>query len=110
MWLITAQGFYSVVAHRNDPEKLLVRARVREDLETLREQIPDMRIFSDRQADYRWRAIVSRAEWVVALAQLAEEIDYANFKNAVRDSQGADRSRLYARVWEALRGLQQDSE
>jgi hypothetical protein len=36
MWLVTTQGFYSVVAHRGDPDRVLVRARVREDLEALR--------------------------------------------------------------------------
>ena len=40
MWLFTTQGFYSVVAHRRDPDRLLVRARAREDLEALRDQIP----------------------------------------------------------------------
>ena len=29
MWLFTTQGFYSVVAHRDDPETLIVRARTR---------------------------------------------------------------------------------
>ena len=59
MWLITTQGFYSVVAHRRDPDKLIVRGRVREDLEALREQIPELRVFSDPDADYRWRAVVT---------------------------------------------------
>src|SRR3954451_23252778 len=106
MWLFTTQGFYSVVTHRRDRDKLLVRARAREDLEALREQIPELRIFSDPSADYRWRAVVTRAEWVAALAQLASDIDYDNFKNAVAIRQGIDRERLYSRVWAALRSLQ----
>jgi hypothetical protein len=83
MWLVTTQRFYSVIEHEWDADKLLVRARVRADLETLRAQIPDLEIFSDRRADYRWRAAITRTEWVVALAQLAEEIDDPNFKVAV---------------------------
>ena len=35
MWLITTQGFYSAVEHREDPERLIVRARTREDIEAL---------------------------------------------------------------------------
>ena len=108
MWLFTPQGFYSVVAHRRDADKLLVRARVREDLEALKEQIPDLRIVSDQEADYRWRAIVTRAEWVAALAQLASEIDYDNFKSAVGDRQGDERARIYGHVWGELLALQRD--
>ena|SRR5581483_10783196 len=106
MWLFTTQGFYSVVAHRRDPDRLLVRARAREDLEALRDQIPNLRISSDRTADYRWRAVVTRGEWIAAVAQLATEIDYDNFKSAVAARQGAKRERLYARVWAEMRKLQ----
>jgi len=106
MWLFTSEGFYSVVAHRRDPDRLLVRARAREDLEALKEQIPNLRISSDRTADYRWRAVVTRGEWIAAIAQLATEIDYENFKNSVADRQGPERERLYARVWAEMRKLQ----
>ena len=108
MWLFTTQGFYSVVAHRRDSDRLLVRARAREDLEALREQIPGLRITSDREADYRWRTVVSRAEWVAAVAILAASIDYDNFKAAVAERQGAERHRVYQRVWGELLSLQRD--
>ena len=110
MWLITTRGFYSVVEHRSDPERLIVRARRREDLEALAELIPDLEIFSDRRADYRWRAVVSRSEWVVALALLAGEIDYPNFKNAVAKRQGEERARCYSEIWRILYALQQDQD
>ena len=99
MWLFTPRGFYSVVAHRKDADKLLVRARVRADLEALREQIPHLRIFSDRHADYRWRAVVTRGEWAMALALLVDDLDYDNFKSAVGERQGHERARLYGHVW-----------
>ncbi|MFN8150301.1 MAG: hypothetical protein U0R24_04125 [Solirubrobacterales bacterium] len=51
MWLFTTQGFYSVVAHRDDPETLIVRGRTREDIEALREQILDIDPFEDGRAD-----------------------------------------------------------
>ena len=35
MWLMTTRGFYSVVEHRDDADRLLVRARTREDIEAL---------------------------------------------------------------------------
>ncbi len=110
MWVMATQGFYSVVAHRDEPEHVIVRSRTREDIEALREQIPDIEPFEDRRADYRHRAIVSRAEWVAAIAQLTTEIDYDNFKNAVARTQGPERARVYGDVWGDLRQLQVDTE
>jgi hypothetical protein len=106
MWLMTTSGFYSVVEHRRDPERLVVRARAREDIEALREWIPGLEPSSDADADYRWRAVVSRAEWVVALAQIGSEIDYPNFKAAVAQRQGAERATFYTEVWQVLRRIQ----
>jgi len=106
MWLFTAQGFYSVVAHRRDPGRVIVRARAREDLEALKEQIPSLRIFEDEQADYRYRAVAAHEEWVAAVAVLAAGIDYPNFKAAVAERQGRERERTYMRVWAEMLSLQ----
>lgn len=106
MWLFTTQGFYSVVAHRDDPGTLIVRARTGEDIEALREEIPAIEPFEDATADYRHRAYVSRAEWVAALAQLTAELDYPNFKAEVARRQGTERSNLYGQVWGELLRLQ----
>lgn len=106
MWLTTTQGFYSAVAHRDDPGKLVVRARTREDIEALATQIPDLDPFEDPAADYRWRAVVSRGDWQLAVADLAAAIDYPNFKNAVAERQGSERAGIYGRVWSVLLALQ----
>ena len=37
MWLMTARGFYSVVEHRDDADRLIVRARCQTDIAALRE-------------------------------------------------------------------------
>lgn len=107
MWVMTTQGFYSVVADRDDPDGVLIRARTREDLEALGRQIPDLEPFENARADYRWRARVTRAEWVAALAQLAGQVDYPNFKNEVARRQGSHRATLYSRIWTTLRRLQE---
>ena len=108
MWLFTTQGFYSVVEHRRDPERLVVRARAKEDLEALRSWIPNVEPHSDTTADYLWRAVVTRAEWVVALAQMASEIDYPNFKAAVAQRQGTERACYYTEIWQVLRRIQRE--
>jgi hypothetical protein len=106
MWVFTPQGFYSVVVHRDDPSLVLVRARAREDLENLQTQLPGLVIFEDAAADYLYRAIVKREDWKRALAELADAMDYDNFKDAVTERQGEERHRLYLRVWGVMLALQ----
>ena len=106
MWVMTTRGFYSVVEDREDARFLLVRARVRSDLDHLRELLPDLRPWHDPAADYAWRARVERREWAFALGMMAGEIHYPNFKNAVAEQQGRERSRVYGHVWSVLLDLQ----
>lgn len=108
MWLMTSQGFYSVVAHRGDASLVVVRSRTREDLLALRTQIPKLELWEDASADYRWRAKVTREDWRAAVADLAAAIDYGNFKTEVARRQGARRAAAYERVWSTLRALQED--
>lgn len=106
MWVTTTRGFFSVVAHRDKPETVLVRARVREDLEALAELAGPLDITDTPDGDYGFRAEAARERWSAALVLLASEIDYGNFKNAVAERQGHERAGVYGRVWSALRELQ----
>lgn len=105
MWLLTPRGFYSVVANNDDPETVLVRARVRGDLEELADLVGGLEILETPERDYRWRAVVSRTAWSGALVLLAAEIDYPNFKSEVALRQGHERAGVYHEVWATLRGL-----
>jgi len=116
MWVMTQDGFYSVVQYvprmdepkrrKNAEDSLLVRARVREDLEALGKYVPRLTIRRDDSADYMFRTIMTREEWTTCLASVVQEIDYTNFKNRVGARQGAERSSVYHRVWRALLSLQ----
>lgn len=106
MWVTTTRGFFSVVAHHDLPEMVLVRARAREDLESLAELIGPLEIQATPERDYAFRAVVPRERWSAGLVLLASEIDYPNFKNAVAERQGHARADVYARVWWALTELQ----
>lgn len=107
MWLITNQGFYSVVEHRDAPGKVIVRARVEQDLLALRAQIPSLEPVENAGTDYPWRTVVNKEEWVAAVALLAAAIDYPNFKESVAERQGPGRAALYLRIWTSLRALQE---
>ena len=111
MWLLTIDGFYSVVQKPWDREKrkLTVRARHPEDLDRLRIHLPNLGpTTEDPAADYRWRAQVAAHELGTLMAQLVTGIDYDNFKNAVKKKLGPPRAALYHRVWDVLRGLQEE--
>lgn len=110
MWMVTDRGFYSVVDKGVVEGELCVRARVRMDLEKLC-QLPPMQKYAGSieesdLGDYRCRINVRREDWIEATALLAGEIDYPNFKNAVKARQGAGRAHTYTNVWTALYELQ----
>jgi hypothetical protein len=106
VWIFTDFGFFSVVAHRDEPDRLLVRARVRSDLEALTQAIRGRgksRIYSTPDHDYPFRCIVKREAFGRALSELAERIQYDNFKNSVAATQGSERAHVYLGIWDHLR-------
>src|SRR5512146_1789197 len=109
MWILTADGFYSVVQKPWDrePGTLTVRARAPDDLERLRVHLPALGpTIEDRAADYRWRAQVPAWELGSLMAQLVQRIDYDNFKRVVAKRLGPPRAALYHEVWDVLHELQ----
>jgi 8-oxo-dGTP pyrophosphatase MutT (NUDIX family) len=66
-------------------------------------------IKEDAGTDYRYRAKAQRGEVAEALAKMAEEIDYSNFKNKVASTQGHHRAKIYGDVWNVLYELQEGS-
>lgn len=110
MWLITPIGFFSVVQKPTDAAAgtLTIRARVRADLEALREQhLPGLgEVVESHTNDYRFRAVAPRYEVANAMAAMVNGLDYANFKNQVSKVQGASRAHLYHDVWDVLYRLQ----
>jgi 8-oxo-dGTP pyrophosphatase MutT (NUDIX family) len=114
MWLVTTLGFFSIVQKPGDKAAglLTVRARVRSDLEALRDaHLPALGAIKETtNTDYRFRAQAPHAAVVAAMAQLVAQIDYGNFKDAVADRQGGKRAKLYHHVWHALLDLQGNAE
>lgn len=110
MWVITNFGFFSVVEKPADEKDrtLTVRARVKADLENLRDEyISDLGpIIEDAGTDYKFRAKVPRLDLASALSQIVLDIDYSNFKSSVAKIQGVERSKLYHKLWDVLYRLQ----
>ncbi len=102
MWIFLNDAFLSVVAHRHQPNALLVRARVAGDLERV---FPGVDVAMTPSADYRYRATVSREEVARVLAEQVAGIGYDNFKNSVTQH---DRHDAYFRCWSAMNELQRE--
>ncbi len=95
MWLCFNDGFLSVVADKNDPAKLLVRARRKQDLANV--VGPNAEMTQTPSRDYRWRAFVSREDFKALVSKRIQDIEYTNFKNSVKDH---DLHKLYFEFWQ----------
>lgn len=107
MWIFTTIGFFSAVQKPGE-SVLTVRARVKGDLEALRERyMPGLTEPSDHGGtDYPWRSRIDHASFAEGLAALARDVDYSNFKSAVAATQGAGRAHVYGDVWRAMLGVE----
>ena len=114
MWLLTTCGFFSVVQKPQDlpGDTLTVRARVRTDLDRLREKyLPELgETITMTHSDYRYRARTPRAALATAMGRIVLDLTYGNFKSAVALAQGRERSDVYHDVWDVLYGLQTRGE
>lgn len=65
---------------------LLVRARIKEDLDWLKPFLPTLHIETDKSADYSFRCVIPRKVLKKALAQSVDDIDYdSHFKEVAED-------------------------
>jgi hypothetical protein len=105
MWLFTEFGFFSVVAHRSKPGKVLVRGRVSADVVEFarRAELPSSEVWEDESADYPFRMELPAKAAAKVVAKALESMDYDNFKARVEEKQGLDREQVYMGVWSHLR-------
>lgn len=128
MWTMTTAGFFSAVQHRDDPTLLVVRTRDRGDADRLCEwyalwaqqlvdlrlrlgqehvpDLPDAAVTAYERSDYPWRVIMPRAAYGAFMAEAVEDLDYGNFKDAVKANQGEGRAGVYMGVWSTLLRLE----
>lgn len=98
MWIFQNNSFVSIVAHKDRPGHLLVRSRIKGDIE---KAIPGAEVFEDPEADYRYRAIVAKETVQEAIMRAIGEIDYPNFKNSI-DRSDIPRHEAYLSVWQVM--------
>ena len=82
MWLALSNGWLSIVAHRDKPECLLVRARNENHIESY---FPDADMYTDVDADYPYRADIHRDVVADVMTEYVYDIQYDNYKNSVNE-------------------------
>jgi hypothetical protein len=108
MWLATQHGFYSIVQPGSD--LYFVRARLRQDLENLKELVGlDDEIYEWPQAAYRFRIMVDLETLLEIMVKMTTALDYSNFKGRIYErEEQSHKLGCYQRVWEIVGELQQD--
>ncbi len=118
MWIFSVYGFFSVVEHRDKAGKVMVRGRVRADLEKLARYLKQSTgrrhpVSTTPAADYRYRLVADKTAVAEILQDLVMDIDYENFKGAVAErtnfnpeTLGRHRLSAYHDVWQVMEALQ----
>ena len=103
---MTPDGFYSIVQKGGETD-LCVRTRVAADLDRLREgYLPTLTESVETPGgDYRYRAWATHEAVAEALAAIARDLSYDNFKNEVA-RRDRDRAHAYHDVWDVLGRIQ----
>lgn len=109
MWIHTVNGFVSIVKHKHIPNCLLVRGRVKADLEAILGD--EYEITTEPGSDYTYRAIVDAEDIAIIIADAIMDIDYTShfkdvtIKRAPKVEHGSRSQALYA-IWNAMANLQ----
>jgi hypothetical protein len=101
MWLFSDTGFVSAVAHRDDPDRLVVRARDRASLAPLAQRTGND-ILEGAGTDYRFRVVVGRAEYGAWVADVIADLTYTNYKSQAQRTRGSRFANALHDVWSTM--------
>lgn len=96
MWLFSQRGFFSIVQHRDKPHILIVKARMRGDIE---KYWPDAVIERNEDFDYLYRTELYRHQVEPVILKMVQDVNYASFKGSLEDKR---RYIWHVQVWEIL--------
>lgn len=115
MWIFTDIGFFSVVRHWKHHDRMVVRARCKDDLVNLVDKHGSdlnrgrRHILLTPDADYCSRLIVDTGKWSAVMSKISSDVDYTNFKDTVHRRMGHERADVYMVVWCTMHEMQQRS-
>ena len=82
MWLFAKNGFLTFVQHDNRPDLLLVRGRIKGDIENY---FPNARVTYRTDRDYAYRTMLPKTRVAERIASAVSAIDYVKYKPSVQD-------------------------
>lgn len=100
MWIFLPNSFISVVQKPGDTDLLTVRARIKGDIESV---FPKAKVEVNKGTDYKYRAKVPREEVAQVLHAQVMNLNWSNFKGAVKSRKRHD---AYMDVWSAMHAVQ----
>ena len=102
MWIAMNDSFVSVVKDRTDADRVVVRARVKEDLVAL---FPDHQkdIVETEDSDYRFRLFLDQQYVAMTIEERVMGINYDNFKDSVKQPW---RKAAYVQIWSVMYQVQ----
>jgi hypothetical protein len=84
MWIASQHGFYSIV--RQGPDRYVIRARLREDLERLIERTGERGPMQFRaEPDFPYRLLLDLEGLLEILVQLGADLDYPDFEERLAE-------------------------
>lgn len=101
MWIFTESGFISAVKKADRPDVITVRSRDRQSLEAVTSVTGDDIVLSPH-GDYPYRAFVVPQAFSHWVTEMAEGIDYDNFKSRVHTTRGYSYTHALHDVWAAM--------
>lgn len=101
MWVFMNDAMFSAVEDRDDSSRVVVRARIKGDLETAFDVDPRVVTESD-ESDYRFRIFVTKEKLKEVIEIYVDDhLNYDNFKNSI-DPKDKARKNAYMKVWQAM--------
>lgn len=83
MWIYTNKGMVSVVEHREMKTHLLLRARHPSHIKAFIGTVENIEIFELDDADYRYRALITRIDFQRMMLDSISKITYPDFKESI---------------------------
>lgn len=100
MWIFMNDAFLSIVADPKEPDRLIVRARAKGDIQRVFNRA---RVTETPHRDYAFRAFIPRKVVAAAISHRLHDITATNFKDSVKEQ---DRHDAYLSVWSAMMRFQ----
>lgn len=106
MWLYSKDFFCSAVKDKNISDRFVIRFRTMEHANNFADRY-NVKIIVTPEADYAYRAYLGQKQLLEIMTDIAINIDYVNFKDAVYDKyHNKSEHEAMFKMWDAMRGLQ----